>query len=328
MIRNRRLAMKKGGIPILTILFLCLFLAACQEPSQRPLKVATSLWPGYEPLYLARYLDVFHTDIEVVQLGSASDVLRAFRNGSVEVAAMTLDEALMLAANGEPLTVLMALDFSNGADVVMVWPDIKSLADLKSRRVGIESTVLGAMFLTAALEEAGLTLNDVQLVNLPQDQHYDALLQHQVDAIVTFEPVRTRLRNAGAAILFDSSAVPELIVDVLVVHRNAIEERDVQLQDLVRGYYEARSYMVTHPAEAHAYIARRQQLTPLELQQAYTGLRLPSLNDNIRWISGSPSPFQAQAQHLYQQMSERKLVQNGAVPDIQALSRWLEGVRP
>ena len=318
--------MKKGGILVLAIL--CLFLAACQEVSQRPLKVATSQWPGYEPLYLARYLDAFHADIEVVQLASDTDVMRALRNGSVEVAAMTLDEALLLGSQGEPLAVLMAMDFSNGADVVMAWPEIRSLAEIRGRRVGVESTALGATMLAAALEQAGLTLADVQLVDLPIDQHADALLRHKVDVIVTFEPVRTLLRKAGAVVLFDSSAVPELIVDVLVARREVLESRDVQLQDLVRGYYEARSYMVTHPAEAHAFIARRLQLTSLELQQAYTGLRLPSLNDNIRWLTGNPSPFQTQVQQLHRQMRERNLLQGDTAPDILAAPRWLDGVRP
>lgn len=318
--------MKKGGILLLAILYL--FLAGCQDVSQRPLKVATNQWPGYEPLYLARYLDAFHSDIEVVQLASTTDVMRALRNGSVEVAAMTLDEALLLGSQGEPLSVLMAMDFSNGADVVMAWPEIKSLADIRGKRVGVESTALGAIMLAAALDQAGLTLADVELVDLPSDQHAEALLQHKVDVIVTFEPVRTLLRKAGAVVLFDSSAVPELIVDVLVVRREVLESRDEQLQDLVRGYYEARSYMITHPAEAHAFIARRLQLTSLELQHAFAGLRLPSLNDNIRWLAGNPSPFQTQVQQLHRQMRERNLLLGDTEPDLMAAPRWLEGVRP
>lgn len=318
--------MKKGGILVLAILFL--FLAGCQEVSQRPLKVAANQWPGYEPLFLARYLNAFHTDIEVVQLASATDVMRALRNGSVEVAAMTLDEALLLGSQGEPLSVLMAMDFSNGADVVMAWPDIRTLADIRGKRVGAESTALGAIMLAAALEQAGLTLADVQLVDLPIDQHAEALLLHKVDVIVTFEPVRTQLRKAGAVVLFDSSVVPELIVDVLVARREVLESRDEQLQDLVRGYYEARSYMVTHPAEAHAFIARRQQLSSLELQQAFAGLRLPSLNDNIRWLAGNPSPFQTQVRQLHRQMRERNLLNGDIEPDLLAAPRWLEGVRP
>lgn len=318
--------MKKGGILLLAILYL--FLAGCQDVSQRPLKVATNQWPGYEPLYLARYLDAFHSDIEVVQLASTTDVMRALRNGSVEVAAMTLDEALLLGSQGEPLSVLMAMDFSNGADVVMAWPEIKSLADIRGKRVGVESTALGAIMLAAALDQAGLTLADVELVDLPSDQHADALLRHKVDVIVTFEPVRTLLRKAGAVVLFDSSAVPELIVDVLVVRREVLESRDEQLQDLVRGYYEARSYMITHPAEAHAFIARRLQLTSLELQHAFAGLRLPSLNDNIRWLAGNPSPFQTQVQQMHRQMRERNLLLGDTEPDLMAAPRWLEGVRP
>lgn len=312
----------------LAILFLFLFLAGCQEQPWRPLKVATNQWPGYAPLYLARYLQLFQSDIDMVQLGSNTEVLRAFRNGSVDVAAMTLDEALLLASQGEQLSVLMAMDFSNGADVVMAWPELGALENMRGKRVGVENTALGAIMLAAALERAGLAISDVELHSLPADQHAKAFLARKVDVVVTFEPVLTQLRKQGAVVLFDSGAVPDLIVDVLVARTSVLDERSVQLQDLVGGYYEARRYMITQPSDAYTYIAQRLQISSLELQQAYAGMRLPSLNDNIRWLEGDNSPFRQTVDQLFRHMQQRKLLQGDTVPHILADPRWLQAVRP
>jgi len=47
-----------------------------------------------------------------------------------------------------------------------------------------------------------------------------AFKKRQVDAIVTFEPVKSELLSSGANILFDSHQIPGRIVDVLVVRKN------------------------------------------------------------------------------------------------------------
>lgn len=304
-----------------------LLLAACQEPP-RPLKVVTNAWPGYQPLYLAQYLRAFRTDIDIVQLPSTTEVMRAFRNGSIDVVAVTLDEALLMMSQGEELVVVMALDFSNGADAVLARPEVDSLPALRGRRIGVENTALGAMMLAAMLDHAGLVTADVDVVGLPIDQHAAAFRAGKVDAVVTFEPVRTQLLDEGARVLFDSSVVPDLVVDVLVARHSTLAARDRQLHDLVQGYYAARSHMVTQPEQSYTYIAQRQGMAPLELQRAYFGLRLPSLNDNLRWMRGEPSAYTRTLETLYALMQQRQLLASDRPLNLPANPRWLQSVPP
>ncbi|HEY9807297.1 MAG TPA: hypothetical protein V6D04_12060, partial [Candidatus Obscuribacterales bacterium] len=73
-------------------------LASCSQNSP-PLRVAVNLWPGYETLYLARSLGYYdNTPIQLVDLPSGAEEVRAFRNHNVEAAAVSLDQALVLAA--------------------------------------------------------------------------------------------------------------------------------------------------------------------------------------------------------------------------------------
>jgi len=319
-------SMKKAWLLVLLLVFFPL--GGCEKPPQRPLKVASIQWLGYEPLYLARYLNAFHDGIDIVQFPSNSDVLRAFRNGNLDVAAVTLDEALLLMSQGEDLVVPMALDFSNGADVVLGWPPVTHLQDIRGKVVGAENTALGAMMLSAALEHVGLSVSDITLRNVPLDQHYEQFTKHKLDAIVTFEPISTQLRDKGAVVLFDSSAVPDLIVDVLVVRRSVLQFRSAQIQDLVRGYFIARDFMNEHPDEAYAYISRRVKMSSGQLVKAFQGLRLPSINDNIRWMSGNPSAFDTNLKRLYQLMLKRKLLKPVSSLHLQADPSWLQRLNP
>lgn len=140
-------------------LLLCsaLVLAGCGVPAPRPLRVGTNLWLGYEPAYLARHAGYFSNDeVKLLDFTSSSEVIRAYRNGLIDVAALTGDEILKVCINQPDQRIILVCDYSNGADVLLAKPEIATLADLKGRRVGLETTVLGAYMLGRALEAAGL----------------------------------------------------------------------------------------------------------------------------------------------------------------------------
>ena len=85
----------------------------------------------------------------------------------------------------------MVTDISNGADVILAKPEIQSLKDLKGRRVGVDSTALGAFVITRALGQVGLSPKDIEIVSLGVSEQERAFKQGIVDAVVTFEPVRS-----------------------------------------------------------------------------------------------------------------------------------------
>jgi ABC-type nitrate/sulfonate/bicarbonate transport system substrate-binding protein len=99
------------------LLSLAVFLG-CDIPSARVFHVCTNQWPGYEPLYLARSLGYFNDkEVRLVEYSSASDCMRAFGNGTVEAAGLTLDEALQLAEDGIAAKIILVMDFSSSREI-------------------------------------------------------------------------------------------------------------------------------------------------------------------------------------------------------------------
>lgn len=132
------------------MLMLCA--TACTPSKPEPLRIGTNLWPGYEPLYLARDKQQFDDSRYLLfELTSATQVMHAFQKRKIDIAALTLDEALLLEAEGIPLKVLLAMDYSNGADAIVASPNIHSMHDLKGKKIGVENTALGAFMLNRAL---------------------------------------------------------------------------------------------------------------------------------------------------------------------------------
>jgi len=254
-------------------LLLIISLSACEPTPESPLRIGTNTWPGYEPLYLARSLGYYNNSpIHLVEMNSASEVIHSLRSGTLEGAALTLDEALTIQADDFDLKIILVMDFSNGGDVLMVKPNIDTLAMLKGKRIAVEYTAVGAILLDAALASANLTVSDVEIIACSFDSHFNCYKSN--DAVITFEPVKTQLMQEGAKQLFDSSKIPGRIVDVLVVHKETTKNHTNALKNLLTGYFKARQYLSQQPHDAARLMAPRQQITASEVLVSYEGLKL------------------------------------------------------
>ena len=303
---------KPGSLLLLyfnMIFLFFLFLSGCTPPQEPQLRIGSNIWIGYEPLYLARKLGYYdNTKIKLVEMGSASDVMHAMRNNVLEGAALTLDESLSLIDDGMDLKVILVMDISNGADVLLAKPEIQSIADLRGKSVAVEYSAVGAILLDAALQSSGLTALDIKIVSCSVNNHLECY--KQTDAVVTFEPIRTILLKQGAHELFNSSHNQGQIVDVLVVKSKAIDTNPEALKQLISGYFNAREYIDVNSEIAAERMAIRMQIGAEELLKSFEGIRLPVLEENWFLLSGEPEPLQLTADMLSQLLLEKKFLKN------------------
>lgn len=256
--------------------FLALGLVACTPAPSDALRLGTNVWPGYEPLYLARDLGwLDETEVRLVEYASSTQVMRGLRDGVLDAAALTLDEALTLCQDGLPLKVILVMDVSNGADAVVARNDIAGIGDLRGRRIGAETSALGALMTTRLLEQAGLEVTDVDLVPLPINTQFEAFRKGQVDAVVTFEPVLSQLLADGGKVIFDSSQISGEIVDVLVVNAQALKRHHGHVRSLVRQWFRALDYLHRNRADAVQRMAPRLKLSAGQVEASFKGLMLP-----------------------------------------------------
>lgn len=291
------------------LIVLVFALAACERGQEEPLRIGTCVWPGYEPLYLARSLGYFDQKaVNLVDLTSASEVIRAFRNGALEGAVLTLDEAMLLAGSGVEFCVILLMDISHGGDVILGRPGLATIADIKGKRVGVESTALGAYMLTRATEIAGIDMSKLTTVPLEISEHEAAYKLKKVDALVTYEPVRTKLITAGARVLFDSRQIPGEIVDVLVVRRDCLDKHAKEIVKLRHGWFLALDYLHDNPQDAASRMAGRMKVSPAEVLKSYDGLRLAGRDENRNMLGGPRPALRATAEKLVKTMLDRKLL--------------------
>jgi NitT/TauT family transport system substrate-binding protein len=301
------------------------FTSACSAPP--PLtRVGGSLWIGSEPLFLARELGLYDADtLRLVEMPSNSANLMALATGDIDAATLTLDECLYAREGGVDVRVILVFDYSAGGDVIMIRPEIGKLGDLKGRRIGVEETASGALMLAKLLETAALAPDEVVKVRVTGDHQLRAYQAGEVDALVSWEPIATQLENLGARRLFDSTAFPGLIVDVLAARADALERSAESFTRLLAGYFTALDYLRSSPDEAIERMAPRMGLSPDEVRSAQRGIRFIGRAANRDWLGGASPSLIAAADNVARIMVAAGLLKQMPVLGGLADHRFLPG---
>jgi NitT/TauT family transport system substrate-binding protein len=284
-------------------------LAGCVREQEPALRIGTNVWIGCEPLYLARELG--HLDPKAVQLveyPSASEVMRAFRNQAIDGMVISLDELFALVADGLQPRAILVVDVSHGADAVVGRPGMRSMKDLKGKRVAVEGGAVGALVLSRALTLNGMKASDVKVVPLESNEQPGAFEKGQVDAAVTFDPYRDQLLRAGAKTLFDSTQIPGEIVDLVAVRAMVLEAQPRAVQALLSGWLSAVGYLGREPKDAARRMGIRQQTTGEQFLKALQGLHIPSREENLRMLGGANPELAVSGRRLMDLMLESKLL--------------------
>lgn len=298
--------MRKILLPV--ILLFAAILPGC-KPAPDPLRIVSSPWPGYEPIYLARDLGYLNASQVVLnELPSSNITLESFSNGSADIATLTLDETLTLLSQGKKVRILAVLDVSNGADAVMAKPAVKTLADLKGKRIAIINIPLGVFMLSRTLDAAGLKAKDVTVVLLPEDVHEKAYKQNKIDVAVTFEPFKTRLAQAGAHMLFDSSKIPNEIFDLLIVSEETYQTRRKDLCHVTQQWFRTLDYVQANAKDAKDKMSKRLGMDPGLYQGMMDGLVVPARQENIRLLAGNTPAILQPAKNLAKAMLDAGLI--------------------
>jgi len=272
------------------------FVPACGI--REPTRIGVQSWAGFQFLTLAQRRGWYRDHaLELVSFESADETTAALQTRQLQAATVTLDEAIRLRAENAPIQVALVCDVSTGADVVLARPGIASLAGLRGRRVGVESTALGALMHAEMLRVAGLRAGDVVAVPIGED-HYRDWQRGDLDAVLTYGLSAELLEADGLTRLADSRHLRQVIYDVLVVRSDLDAGERRELRALIGGHFRALDLWHQKPIDASYELAPLLQTTPDRVRHAFEGLDLPDATNNRRWLEPPATGLLAAARHV------------------------------
>jgi NitT/TauT family transport system substrate-binding protein len=191
-------------------------------------------------------------------------------------------------SNGE--VVVLVNDNSAGNDKIIAAKEIQSVPELEGKDVAVEAGVVDDFLLSLALEEEGMSRDDVNIVDLETGAAAAAFAAGQVDAVGAFPPYwLTALKREGSHELTSSAEFPGAIPDLLVTSQTLIDERPDQVQALVNTWFDVLEFMENNPDRADEIMAQRADVTTEELQLFKEGTKIFTLEENLEAFSDGNS---------------------------------------
>jgi NitT/TauT family transport system substrate-binding protein len=254
-------------------LLLLLLLSGCDVKKPDPIRIGLPDWLGYQPLAWADRHYLEQGEIELVEIPSNVESLRLFNNGLLDLTCVTLDDALRLTHNNSDLVIIAVLDISHGGDMLVADKEIPSIHALKGRRIGFEKEGAGAYLLERILEKAGLSADDVTLVPVNYLAQEESYRTKKVDALITFEPMASKLLDAGAHRIFDSSMIPDEIVDIMIGREAVVRQNLARVRKIIHAWYKASADVQTRHSLANDYLSGYLDMTHTQLDAGYEGIK-------------------------------------------------------
>jgi len=268
---------------LLLLGLLLILINGCQFNNKiETMKIGTNSWPGYESLHISQINNLYKENIKVKEYNSASIVLDEYRKGKIHAAALTLDEVIRLKEQGYSPIIISILDISKGGDSIISTKKIKKMQDLKGKYIGVEDGALGIFMLHRALKYANMQKNELEIISLSVNIHEAAFKENIVDAVVTFEPTRTKLLEYGGNEIFSSKLIPDEIVDVLVVDKNYFNKE--YIDDIHQALDTSIKKINNKDIDVINTMANRLNLSKKYLDKALSGLKIPTVKESNRMI--------------------------------------------
>ena len=260
----------------------------------QPLKVGYSDWPGWVAWQVAIDKGWFkEAGVDVsFEWFDYSASMDAFAAGKIDAVTMTNGDALVTGSGGGKSTMIMLTDYSNGNDMIVAKPGIKSLKDLKGKKVSVEPGLVEHLLLLNGLKKAGMKESDVILVNAKTNEMPQMLASADIAAVGAWQPVSGQAMAGvpGSKPIYTSADEPGLIYDVLAVNPVSVKSHRAEWQKIVKVWDRVVKYIddpKTQP-DAVKIMSARVGLTPEAYLPLLKGTKLLSLSEGKKiYVKGA-----------------------------------------
>jgi sulfonate transport system substrate-binding protein len=223
----------------------------------QPFPLYSSIWVAKELGFLNEELDAIGAKFEWTEFNSGPLVNEAVAAGTQDIGFMADQPAITAKASGQPIQIISNVAYGEKALALLIPADssITKVEELKGKKVALVVGSYAQHLLVLLLEEAGLTVDDIELVNIPASEQPATLAAGQVDAIVVWEQYISQLVTGGQAkVLADGTGVKRGNMVTYAVTSYA-QEHPLVIQAYIKASQRASDYIASNPKEAAAAIA-------------------------------------------------------------------------
>lgn len=291
--------MKKTALIITTFVLLAILTAGgffYQRSQPKFLEKVTYgfiAFPGTLPYLVAKDQGFFQeegVDVEIVDDTDYVKMNEDVATGAVDFQSQyVLIDVVDAVSRGKKLSIVMATDYSDGADAIVAKKEIRTVADLKGKKIGVAKGTLSQYLLSDALKKSSLSLSDVIEVDLTSADAVSAFISGDVDAAVSWEPDVTKaVTDGGGWRLYTSAESPGLIIDCLVFRSEFVRKYPKKVTGVIRGYMKGMNFISANPEKSYEIGAAYMKVSAAEFRKQMKGVKLMTKDDNLNLMKYGP----------------------------------------
>lgn len=212
--------------------------------------------------------------IELVRFSSWIDLMDALNAGRIDGASVLIELAMKAREKGIDLQAV-ALGHEDG-NVITVAPHIQSVDDLIGQSIAIPNRYsTHHVYVHQMLEQAGYSIDDVNLVEMAPAEMPSSLSENRVAAYVVAEPFGSIGVSLGVGkVLFQSQDIWPHSIDCALVMRTDFLERDEEVSKHFVSNYAKAGLVAEHKDEA-----------ALATINSFLNIKEDVLAQSLQWIS-------------------------------------------
>ena len=249
-----------------------------------PLNLGFSRHPSYLPWFVAKQEDLFstyHQNIDAKWFEDYGASVDALQSGLLDLNPQSAIDTIRSVSAGADLAIVMVSDRSMGNEKIIANDTIRTVADLKGKKVVLARGGAHELLLLLGLQKAQFSLDDVTIQILDAQAATEAFLTGNADAIGLSAPYTTRaLARQGARELWSSANFPGLFFNTLSASRQAIEQYPQKVQGAIDVWFKTLDWMEENPLKTHEMMADRSQVSIDDFQGYELQTKRLSLDDN------------------------------------------------
>ncbi|GAA0829439.1 ABC transporter substrate-binding protein [Cupriavidus pauculus] len=308
----------RRAAPIVSAIALAIAAVPAVQAQTTAVALGMSGWTGFAPLTLADKAGIFKkhgVDVDIKMIPQKDRHL-ALASGAIQCAATTVETHVAWNANGVPITQIVQLDKSYGADGLAVRGDVKTFADLKGKTIGVDAPGTAPFFgLAWMLRKNGMTLKDVKLTTLSPQAAAQAFVAGQNDGAMTYEPYLSTVRaNPDKGKILATTLDYPMVTDTLGCAPKWLKDNPKAAQGLVDSYFEALEMIRKEPEKSNEIMGAAVKQTGEQFAKSSAYLRWQDKEANRKFFAGELASFSKEAADVLKDIGVIR-----QVPDVTAI---------
>jgi len=241
--------------------------------------------------------------IEIITFDSPTDCKNAVVTKSVDMGTFGIAAGILGAAAGEPVVVVGAMSNRGMGVISKAGSDVKTIKDLKGKKVGIWPGSTQEVFILERMRMEGLTLKDITSVRVPFGEMPAMLARGDIDAYVGAEPGPALSITSGVGQLVEypyGTAMGGLNM-IIGTNEETVTKNPEMIRTMLKTHRQAVEFMAANKPAVVEMTVQKLGANRAAVEQALGA-------DNVEYVWKLDDKVQGQAKTYAQHMLELKQI--------------------